>query len=155
MKLLNISLAALLASTAVAHAESFSFNGGGQLTNQVFAMGPQGRPVGATFATTESQTTWASGKRSSTKGTCANWSVPPSAGMTSNGACALTDSDGGTFSISFACAALDPKNTVANCWGAMTGSAGKYQGKAGTISWRSQLGPDGKSNTSVGSGQWY
>jgi hypothetical protein len=155
MKTLCLAAAAFLAATAAAHAEPFSFTGTGQVTNEVQAVGPQGRPVGASFATTESQTRWASGKKSSSKGTCANWTVPPSGGITSNGACVLTDSDGGMFSLSFACAAADAKNTMANCWGGMTGTSGAYQGKTGTISWRIKVGADGKSSMSAGSGQWY
>ena len=155
MRLLCISAAAILASTAAANAESFSFDGTGQVTNQVQAAGPQGQPVGATFANVESQTNWASGRKTSSKGTCANWSIAPQGGITSNGACAMTDSDGGAFSLSFACAALDAKNAMANCWGSMAGTGGAYQGKAGTISWRAKASPDGKSSMSMGSGQWY
>lgn len=155
MRLLCISAAAILASVATAQAESFSFNGTGQVTNQVQAVGPQGQPVGATFANIESQTNWASGRKTTARGTCANWSVTPQGGITSNGACTLTDAGGGTFSMSFACAALDTKNTMANCWGSMVGTGGVYRGKAGTISWRAKASPDARSNTSAGSGQWY
>ena len=154
MRLLLIAGAALLASTAVASAKAFTFTSTGQVTNQVGAPGPMGRPTGATFATIESQVTWASGKKSTSNGTCATWTAPPGGGITTSGACTLTEADGG-FSASFACASLDDKNTMANCWGALTGTSGKYQGKGGTISWRATQSADGKSNTSVGAGQWY
>ena len=154
MRLILVSVAALLASTAVASAEAFTFTSSGQTTNQVGAPGPMGRPVGSSFATIESQVTWASGKKSTSKGTCGTWSAPPGGGITNNGACALSDADG-AFSAYFACASLDDKNTMANCWGQLTGTTGKYQGKGGTVSWRATQSADGKSNTAVGSGQWY
>ncbi|MEQ1867657.1 MAG: hypothetical protein ABL996_23790 [Micropepsaceae bacterium] len=154
MRLLLIASAALLASTAVASAEAFTFTSTGTVTNQVGAPGPGGRPIGATFSNIESQTTWASGKKSSSKGTCGAWSAPPGGGITTSGACSLTGPDG-NFSASFACASLNDKNTMANCWGSLTGTSGMFQGKGGTISWRATQSADGKSNTSVGSGQWY
>lgn len=154
MRVILISVAALLASTAVASAEAFTFTSTGTLTNQVGAPGPMGRPTGATFANVESKTTWASGKTTTSKGTCATWTAPPGGGITTNGACALSEPDGG-FAASFACASLDDKNTKANCWGALSGTSGKYQGKGGTISWRATLSADGKTNTAIGSGQWY
>ena len=154
MKLILISAAALLASTAMANAEAFTFTSTGTLTNQVGAPGPMGRPVGASFANVESQTTWASGKKTTSKGTCATWTAPPGGGITTNGACILNESDGG-FAASFACASLDDKNTTANCWGAITGASGKYKGLGGTISWRAKLSADGKTNSAVGTGQWY
>lgn len=61
MRLICISAAIILASTAAANAESFSFNGTGRTTNQVQAPGPPGQPVGASFADIESKTDWGSG----------------------------------------------------------------------------------------------
>jgi hypothetical protein len=110
--------------------------------------------MGTSIAAVESQVTWASGKKTTSKGTCGTWSAPPGGAITNNGACMFTDADGG-FSASFACASLNDKNTVANCWGGLTGTAGAYQGKTGTVSWRATQSEDGKSNTAVGSGQWY
>lgn len=154
MKLILIAGAALLASTSLASAEAFTFTSKGAVTNAVAAPGPGGTPTGASFATTESETTWASGKKSNAKGNCATWSAPPGGALTLNGACTLTDADGG-YAASFACAPMDKKNTVAHCWGGLTGTSGKHQGKSGTVSWRTTLAADGKSNTAVGSGQWY
>jgi hypothetical protein len=154
MRLLLIAGAALLATTAVASAEAFTFTSKGTMTNQVGAPGPGGRPVGASFATVESETTWASGKKSTSKGNCASWSAPPGGGITNNGACMLSGPDG-DFSSAFACASLNDKNTLANCWGTVTGTSGSLKGKSGTVSWRVTQSADGKSTTSIGSGQWY
>lgn len=154
MRVILISVAALLASTAIASAESFTFTSTGQVTNQVGATGPMGRPVGTTISTIESKVTWASGKKTTAKGTCGTWSAPPGGGITNNGACTLADEDG-AFSAFFACASLDEKNTMANCWGQLSGTSGAYQGKSGTVSWRATQSADGKSNSAIGSGQWY
>ena len=154
MRLLLIAGAALLATTAVASAEAFTFTSTGTLTSQVGAPGPGGRPQGTSMATVESQTTWASGKKSTSKGTCGTWSAPPGGGITNNGACMLSGSDG-DFSVAFACASMNDKNTVANCWAGLTGTAGGFKGKSGTASWRVTQSADGKSSTSTGSGQWY
>lgn len=154
MKLILIAGAALLASTALANAEAFTFTSKGTITNQVGAPGPGGMPTGASFSTVESATTWASGKKTTAKGSCATWSAAPGGALSVNGACTLTDADGG-YAASFACAPMDKTNTVAHCWGGLTGTSGKHQGKSGTVSWRTTQAADGKSNTAVGSGQWY
>ena len=154
MKLILIAGAALLATTAVASAEAFTFKGTGTLTSQVGAPGPGGGPIGTSMATVENETTWASGKKTTNKGTCGTWSAPPGGGITNNGACMLSGPDG-AFSVSFACASLNDKNTVANCWGGLTGTSGTLKDKSGTASWRVTQSADGKSTTTVGSGNWY
>jgi hypothetical protein len=154
MRFILIASVALLATTAVASAEAFTFTGKGTLTSQVGAPGPGGRPIGTSMAAVENETTWASGKKTTNKGTCGTWSAPPGSGMTNTGACTLSGPDG-IFSVAYGCASLNDKNTVANCWGSLTGTSGSLQGKTGTASWRVTQSADGKSTTSVGSGQWY
>jgi hypothetical protein len=154
MRFFLIMGAALLASTAMANAEAFTFTSKGTITSQIMAPGPMGKPVGVAMSTFESATTMASGKKLTVKGTCGSWTAPPGGGVAVNAACQGSD-ETGAFSAFFACAPANDKNTVSNCWSEFTGTSGAYKGKTATASWRATQGADGKSNTAVGGGQWY
>lgn len=153
MRVLATSLALVLASTVAANAESFTFTGTSQNTNQVGGPVAGGKPVGATFSTGDNQATWASGKKTSSKSRCAVWSAPPASMFTSTGICEV-DEGGNKFSVAFSCQAMDPKNTIADCWGRLTGVSGSYQNKTGTASWRGVQSADGKTANISGSGAW-
>jgi hypothetical protein len=88
MKLFLVASAALLATTAAASAEAFTFTSKGTLTSQVctdraaanwFVDSSRSRRNDVGF-----------GKENNNKGTCGTWSAPPGGGMTNTGACAIS-----------------------------------------------------------------
>jgi hypothetical protein len=150
MKTLSLAFVLLLGSTAIAHAENFTFTSKGTSIAQVGGPGPAGKPVAAGHSKTETEITWASGSKTTSKGECMGWSAPPTSGFSNQGMCTATDSDGSKSFLQFTCVAVTEK--TADCWGRLTGLSGKWQGKLGTASWRSTQNPDGKGGSSVGAG---
>jgi hypothetical protein len=152
MKLTIISIAALLASTALANAETFTFTGKNVPGKQIAAPGPAGKPIVAAQSTGDTELTWASGKKQSAKNECMAWSAPPGSGFSVAGVCSSTSSDGSKLAIAFSCVSLNDKNTMSDCWGKITGMSGPQQGKTSTVSWRGTQNPDGNGGTVVGAG---
>jgi hypothetical protein len=153
MKLIAATAIALLASTSIANAESYSFTSTATTVNQVGGPVAGGKPVGAGFSTGESTLTSASGKKSTSKLQCATWSAPPSGQFTTMGFC-NGEEGASKYTVAFSCAAMNDKNTAADCWGRLTGISGTYANKTGTASWRATQGADGKSGTATGAGVW-
>jgi hypothetical protein len=145
-------LAAALPLTTAAQAETFTFTGQVDVSGtRIAAPGPMGKPVVGGRVTVVMDMSWASAGKTSANQECIVFSAPPSSGQTIQGVCAAAESDGGKFSLLFNCLA-DEKAPQSDCWGRIVYSAGKNQGKVGTMSWRDRLNPDGKGITSVGAG---
>lgn len=152
MRWAMVSVVALLASTVVANAETFTFTGKNTPGQQIAGPGPMGKPVIAGTSKGETEITWASGKKTKSTNDCMAWSAPPGSGFTVQGICSSTDSDGSKSSLIFSCLSLNEKNTASDCWGRLTGLSGSLQGKTSTASWRGTQNADGKGSTVVGAG---
>lgn len=152
MRALLIAAAALLASTAVASAETFTFTGKSTPGQQIAGPGPGGKPMVAGTSKGETELTWASGKKTKSTNDCIAWSAAPGSGFSIQGICAATDADGAKSSLVFSCISLNDKNTASDCWGRLTGLSGSLQGKTSTASWRGTQNADGKGSTIVGAG---
>lgn len=153
MKAIIISTAILFAMTGVANAETFSFTGKNANGDQIGGPGAGGKPVIAGASTFSNDEVWASGKKMKSSGKCMAWSASPTSGFAVEGICTGSDDNGGFF-VQFSCIARGAKNAESDCWGGLTGTSGKYQGKMGTASWHGHQDADGKGSTSVGAGNW-
>lgn len=153
MKALMIGSAILFAMTGIANAETFSFTGKNTNGDQIAGPGASGKPVVAGASTFANDEVWASGTKMKSSGKCMAWSAAPASGFTVEGICSGTDGNGGFF-VQFSCVARGAKNAESDCWGGLTGTSGKYQGKMGTASWHGHQDADGKGSTSVGAGNW-
>jgi hypothetical protein len=151
MKTLLLVSVAFVLSTAAANAETFTFTSKAVTVAQVGGPGPGGKPVGASHATNEAEVVWASGTKMKSKGDCMSWSAPPGSGFTGQGMCNGTDADGAKTFMVFSCAGND-KNTENDCWGRLTYTSGKNQGKVATASWHGKQNADGKGGTAAGAG---
>jgi len=152
LKIIVAAAALLCASAIVAHADTFTISGTGQIQNQVTATGTDGKPIGALYGTSTGQQTYASGMRTPLKGQCVQWSAAPGTGFTTDGICMGSDSMG-TYSLVFGCLG-DAKGAVADCWGGLQGTGGGYANKTGTESWHSTLSADQKTISFNGVGMW-
>jgi hypothetical protein len=150
MKTVLASIVVLLASTSIANAESFTFASTATTTDRVGGPVAGGKPVGASMSSGESNVTYASGKKSTSKTHCANWSAPPGQLFTSTGFC--TGEEGADkYTVAFSCQG-DEKG--GDCWGRLTGTGGAFQNKTGTVTWHGTQNADGKGGTATGQGAW-
>lgn len=153
MRLIVISsVAALFVTSSVASAETFTFTGSTTPGMQIAGPGPMGKPIFSGSFKGQTSVTWASGKKSTSTSDCNGWSAPPGSGFSVQGMCQSTDSDGSKQFLAFSCISLNDKNTMSDCWGRMTGTAGPAQGKTSTASWRGTQNADGKGSTLTGAG---
>ncbi len=153
MKLLAISIAALFVSVVSAQAESFTVSGSSQTTNRVGGTVAGGHDVWASFSTGQDKIVYASGKKSSGKFSCAEWSAPAGSMFQSDGICTV-DEGSDQFTVSYVCQVLDAKSNSADCWGRLTGTGGSVANKAGTAVWHGVDSADHKSGTFSGAGMW-
>lgn len=137
----------LLALPVSAHAESFTFKTMGKNIDRVQlpATSPTGRPTGAGVSAVETDTTYADGKVLRSSGKCASWILPPGSQFGSNQVCTYTGTGGDAYQVNLTCEA-PPQGP--NCWGKLTGTAGRFKGRTGAFTLQS--GPNG----SVGVGIW-
>lgn len=148
---LLVSVAFLISATA-ASAETFTFSGKGTNVMQVGAPGPMGKPIVGGTSKNQTDVVWASGAKTKSTGDCMVWSAPPASGATVNGVCNSTDSDGAKSALFFTCISTNDKNTESDCWGRVSYTSGKNQGKTATVSWHGKQNADGKGGTAVGAG---
>jgi hypothetical protein len=153
MKFLAVSMAALLTSVVSAQAESFTVSGSSQVTNHVGGMVAGGHEVEATFSTGQDKVVYASGKKTSGKFSCAQWSATAGSMFQSDGMCTV-DEGADQFTVSYVCQVLDSKSNGADCWGRLTGTGGTLANKAGSAVWHGVDSADHKSGTFSGTGMW-
>jgi hypothetical protein len=153
MKIIFASLLLIGVSTVAANAETFTFTSTSHTVNVIAAPVAGGSTVGATFGTGKSATVYASGKKTSTTNECASWSTPPGSQFQVSGICVYTEGKDDKASLAFTCA-NGKSNTSGDCWGSLTGMAGRYTGKTGTISWHQSSPDGGKSGMAAGTGMW-
>ena len=154
MKRLIVSaVLACVLPVAAAKAESFTFASRNDITNRIVAPVAGSKTIVAQFSTGEIEVTYASRKVRSTS-QCATWPAPAGSTFTVSGACVAKDADGSQFTVVVSCRAVDEKSTVSDCFGQLTGVSSVYQGKTGTVSWRSTASGDAKSTSSTGTGMW-
>lgn len=154
MRVLLFLSVALIGATGAQAAETFTLTTKGSPTFRISGAGPAGRPVVAQHSTNEVEITWASGKKTKSKGDCIGWSAPPNSGFSAQALCSGTDEDGATTFSVIGCIAND-KGTENDCWGRVTYTSGARKGKVATISSHGVQNPDGKGGTSTGSGVLY
>lgn len=152
MKILAMSIAALAASIGAAQADSFTFSGTSKTLDQVGGMVAGGETIGAQFFSGQNNVT-GSGKTWVAKFTCATWTAEPASGFSARGMCNVNEGTADKFTVAFSCQALD-KSGASDCWGRLTGSAGKYVGKVGEASWHGTQSADHMTGTSSGTGMW-
>ena len=149
--LLTFALAGV-ASTA-ASAESFTFESRNEVVNRLVAPVTGSKTIVAQFSNGEITATYPNRKVLS-KSSCATWPAPPGGMFSTNGACMATDADGSRFTVVVSCRVVDENRGVSDCFGQLTGVAGVYQDKTGTVSWRWTAAADLRSNTATGTGMW-
>ncbi len=153
MKIIFTAATLLCASAITAQADSFTFSGTGQITDQVMVpVAGSTAPVGGAHGTSTFTAMFSSGRSLKAKAECAQWTAQPGSMFSGEGACSDTDSDG-TWSTAFSCAG-DLKSGSGDCWGRLTGITGKYVNKVGTVVWHSTSSNDGKDLSFSGTGMW-
>ena len=145
------SFALVVASTIAASAESFTFSGSGKTMNQVMASSG-GTNIGGSYATSTTNTTYASGRKSTSQNDCMQWTAQPGSMFTTQGVC-TADAGDGKFSVIFSCQA-DADGKGGDCWGRLTGMSGAYENKLGMVSWHSTNGDNNMTVTYEGTGMW-
>jgi len=154
MRIWLVAIAVLCVMPSVANgAETFTFVARTQITNRVVAPVTGSKTIIAQFSSGQIEVTYPTRKVLS-KSECATWPAPPGGLFTSSGACVVVDSDNSQYTVVVSCRLVDDKVTINDCFGQLTGVSGAYQGKSGTVSWRSTVGADNISLTSIGTGQW-
>jgi hypothetical protein len=141
----------LCASSLAAHADSFTFTSTSHTVNSL-TVSDGGKPVVAAFSSGSAAIVSANGSKANNTSNCAFWTAEPGSQFTYEGACTTTEPNGNQSSIVASCVGSTGPQIEADCWGGMTGLAGTYKGKTGTISWH-QKG-DGQSSKAWGVGQW-
>lgn len=136
-----------------AHAESFSFQSRSDIVNRIVAPVQGSKTIVAQFLVGEIAAVYPNRKVVS-KSDCATWPAPPGGMFTTSGACVATDADASQYTVVVSCRTVDDQPSVNDCFGQLTGIAGVYQSKTGTVSWRSTVSKDGKISTAVGNGMW-
>lgn len=154
MRTLLLSILLLGASAVTANAESFTFTSTSTGSNQIVAPITGGKPVTSGSLAGTSQVTYASGKKTTNTFNCNNWSTPPGSLFQGNGACLFSEPGGNQASIVSGCDFTNKDQSESDCWGALTGMAGAWANKTGTISWHAKTSADGKTGTASGTGQW-
>jgi len=134
MKRIALAAAILVASTATAQAETFSFTSTGLVIKNIGGPMVGGPPVFVGISTEAGQTTWASGATVTTQSTCASWTSVPGAQFPYSGVCEITLSNGDTNRMAFGCNALGRDASEADCWGSLSGLSGSHAGRVGTVS---------------------
>ena len=152
MKTMLLLTAALALSATAANAETFTFTAKNTQVTQIAGPGPGGKPYIAGSSKSENDVVWASGAKMHGTGDCFGWSAPATSGFTSQGACSGTDANGDKSFLVFSCLAANDKGTESDCWGRLTWTSGKNQGKTATASWHGKQNADGKGGTAVGAG---
>jgi hypothetical protein len=153
MKRYLCSLALLVVMATAAHAESFTFNARTSVVNRIVAPVAGSKTIVAQFTTGDIEAVYPS-RTVRSKAECATWPAPPGGMFTTSGACVATDADESRYTVVVSCRVVDDKSTVNDCFGQLTGVAGIYQGRTGTVSWRSTQTADGKGTSASGTGLW-
>jgi hypothetical protein len=154
MKTLFIAFLLTGVAAIAAHAESFTGKStSAPISSNTFPT-PDGKSIISGTLSFSGQSVSASGKATTNKGTCNEWTTPPGSIFQANGVCNYTDSSGDTASILIGCDFANKEMNEGDCWGGIAGTAGPHAGKSGTISWHFKPSPDGKSGTSLSVGQW-
>ena len=143
----------LCAMATAAHAESFTFSARTSVVNRVIAPVAGSKTIVAQFSTGDIQAVYPA-RTVRSKAECATWPAPPGGMFTTSGACVATDPDESSYTVVVSCRFVDDKNAVSDCFGQLTGVAGAYQGRTGTVSWRSTSSADGRESSAQGTGLW-
>ena len=152
LKIGAVSIAFGLVASA-ASAESFTFKSTSHVANSVVV--DTGTPPGIAdiFNTGEATIVYDTGNKEANTSSCASWTVPPGTAFSSNGICTFATKKGDQGTIIFGCRD-DNANHTSDCWGGLRGTAGRFTGKTGTISWHQSLDADGKTGMATGVGMW-
>lgn len=153
MRKILMAAALVCASPVAAQAESFTFESRNQIVNRIVAPVAGAKTIVAQFSNGEITATYPN-RTVLSKSECATWPAPQGSTFTTTGACVAIDADTSRFTVVVSCRAVEGKTTVNDCFGQLTGVAGVYQGKTGTVSWRGMSSADGKSTTAKGTGMW-
>ncbi|MEQ1868237.1 MAG: hypothetical protein HOP13_01605 [Alphaproteobacteria bacterium] len=148
-----ITFALVSVTPASALAESFTFESRNDIVNRLVAPVAGSKTIVAQFSSGGITATY-SNRKVVSKSNCATWPAPPGGMFTTSGACMATDTDGSRYTVVVSCRIVDEKGGLSDCFGQLTGVAGVYQGKTGTVSWRSTSAADFKSSTATGTGMW-
>jgi len=154
MKRLTIAIvsAALVFVPVGANAQSFTFKSKSHATDAVSVNSGQ-MLITDVISKSDATITYDNGEKEQNATTCANWTVPPGSRFTSDGICTFVTKSGGKGTIVFGCHD-DAKTNMSDCWGALRGTAGRFKGKTGTISWHQALDADGMTGNDAGTGMW-
>ncbi len=146
MKIL-MSVLLLACVPAASEAETFTFVNTSKPIGgvQIPATGAGSRPTGGQVFTIATQTTFASGRKTSSSATCAQWILPPGDAFGSRTICKAQDAAGAeSYTSQTTCESPGPTSV---CWGKLNGVGGEFKGKTGGFTFRN--GP-----ASVGTGYW-
>ena len=149
---IGIVAAAFVFVPAGANAQSFTFKSKSHATDAVSVNSGQSL-ITDVISKSNATITYENGEKEENASTCANWTVPPGTPFTSNGICTFVTKSGGKGTIVFGCRD-DAKTNTSDCWGALHGTAGRFKGKTGTISWHQALDADGMTGNDAGTGMW-
>ena len=149
---IGIIAAALALAPAGANAESFTFKSKTHVIDDVSVNSGQ-TVITDAISKSDITITYENGEKEQNATTCANWTVPPGPQFTSDGICTFVTQSGGKGTIVFSCHD-DAKTNTSDCWGSLRGTAGRFKGKSGTISWHQILGADGMTGNDAGTGMW-
>jgi hypothetical protein len=153
MRKFLVAVALVCALPTTAQADSFTFVSRNDILNRVVAPVAGSKTIVAQFSTGEITATYPNRKVVS-KSQCATWPAPPGGLFTTSGACVATDADGSQYTVVVSCRAVEGSAAIGDCFGQLTGTAGAYRGRTGTVSWRSTQSADGKTSTATGTGMW-
>jgi hypothetical protein len=149
---IGIAAAAVMCVSAEANAQSFTFKSKTHATNAV-SVGSEETLITDVISKSDVAITYDNGEKEQNATTCANWTVPPGTPFTSSGICTFVTKSGGKGTIVFSCHD-DAKTNLSDCWGALRGTAGRFKGKTGTISWHQVVEADGMTGNDTGTGMW-
>jgi hypothetical protein len=153
MKLVSATAFVLFAAAGSANAETFTFKSTITTVNSLSVTTAAKTVVGAGFNEGETQVAYALGQKATQKYTCAGWSAPMGSQFTDEGICTYSEGANDKASILFSCVS-DAKTGTGDCWGGLRGTAGRFMGKTGTVSWHQTNNPDGKTGAATGIGMW-
>jgi hypothetical protein len=149
---IGIVAVALVFAPVGANAQSFTFKSKSHATDAVSVNSGQ-TVITDVISKSDATITYETGEKEANATTCANWTSPPGTPFTSSGICTFVTKSGGKGTIVFGCQDY-AKTNISDCWGALRGTAGRFKGKTGTISWHQTVEADGMTGNDMGTGMW-
>lgn len=152
MKML-FATAVLLCSAGAMAGETATINSNIRSVNSIAVPTGPSTMAGANFSEGDAQIAYSSGQKATQKFKCASWSTAPGSGFSVDGVCEFTEGTNDKGSLQFACTS-DEKTRSSDCWGGVRGTAGRFAGKTGNITWHQVDSADGKTGTAQGVSMW-